>query len=419
MKLNYIALGLGRVLGAIPALAEHYQGRIVDEQNKGIGYATVYPQADPIAGAATNDNGYFYFDTDLPENSDVIISFIGYEKQSLPLSLFKATEDTTIVVLHEQPIALEETVVAAKASKQRNKRKQMAALLHEVYVQMEKDFGEEATQYHIVSDVRMDAEGEAWGMEQMIASIVVLPEAAEDNRDSIQFAGEYCKRFFKPEIRALADTILAGDGLERIDKDMRKAATAVDSGVVVHKSLFAMGNVRYDFEKWVDDVRHWSVNKESEGETVLTHTEKHNYLGIVKYTVTRNYIIDSETYSVLRFSEYGEGAVNIPFGMKLNKEQLQILNLLNMDDQQIEKFRLRKLNAQIQLNTIYQRQNGQLYILEKNLQSHAMVIGTKKMEIPLDVKATQRVTSLKTEGVRPLKANQMTRRIKRQIVEIY
>ncbi len=419
MKKNYIALGLGLLLGTMPAIAERYQGRIVDEQNKGIGYATVYPQEDPVAGAATNDNGFFFFDTDLPETSEVIISFIGYEKQSLPLSLFKTAEDTATIVLHEQPIALEETIVAAKASKQRNKRKQMAALLHAVYVQMEKDFGDEATQYHVVSDVRMDAEGEAWGMEQMIASIVVLPEAAEDNRDSIQFAGEHCKRFFKPEIRALADTILAGDGLERIDKDMRKAATAVDSGVVVHKSLFAMGNVRYDFEKWVDDVRHWTVSNESEGETVLTHTEKHNYLGIVKYIVTRNYIIDSDTYSILRFSEYGEGAVNIPFGMKLNKDQLQILNLLNMDDQQIEKFRLRKLNAKIQLNTIYQRRDGQLYILEKNLQSHAMVVGTKNMEIPLDVKATQRVTSLKTEGVQPLKPSQMTRRIKRQIVEIY
>lgn len=419
MKNRYIVLGMGLLMACATLRAERYQGRIVDEQNKGIGYATVYPQDDPVVGAATNDNGYFSIETDLPASSDVIISFIGYEKQSLPLAVFAIGEDTAVVVLHEQPIALEETVVAAKASKQRNKRKQMAALLHSVYVQMEKDFADEPARYHVVSDVRMDAEGEAWGMEQMIASIVVLPETAEDNRDSVQFAGEYCKRFFKPEIRALADTILAGDGLERIDKDMRKAATAVDSGVVVHKSLFAMGNVRYDFEKWVDDVRHWSVSNESEGETVLTHTEKHNYLGIVKYTVTRHYIIDSETYSILRFSEYGEGTVNIPFGMKLNQDQLQILNLLNMDDQQIEKFRLRKLNAKIQLNTIYQRKDGQIYILEKNLQSHAMVVGTKKMEIPLDIKATQRVTSLQTEGVQPLKSSQMTRRIKRQIVEIY
>lgn len=408
------------IAAVLSAHAAVYTGRVVDEKGQGIGYATVYPEADPVAGAATNNDGTFTINTDLPESSTLIISFIGYEKQALPLQVFAlSTTDTATVILHEQPIALEETVVAAKASKQRNKRKQMAALLHAVYVRMEQDFSDDPARYHMVSDVRMDSEGEAWGMEQMIASVVILPEAAKDNRDSLQFAGEYCKRFFQPSIRALADTILAGDGLERIDKDMRKAANAVDSGVVVHRSLFALGNIRYDFEKWVGDVRNWTVSNESEGETVLTHIEKHNYLGIVKYSVTRHYIIDSETLSVRRFSEYGEGQVNIPFGMRLNKDQLQILNLFNMDDRQIEKFRLRKMNAKVQMNTIYQQRNGHIYILEKNLHSDAKIIGTKQMEIPVQVSATQRVTSLQTEQVQPMKRNEMTHRVKRQIVEIY
>lgn len=412
--------GILFIAAVLSAHAAVYTGRVVDEKGQGIGYATVYPEADPVAGAATNNDGTFTINTDLPESSTLIISFIGYEKQTLPLQVFAlSTTDTATVILHEQPIALEETVVAAKASKQRNKRKQMAALLHAVYVRMEQDFSDDPARYHIVSDVRMDSEGEAWGMEQMIASVVILPEAAKDNRDSLQFAGEYCKRFFQPAIRALADTILAGDGLERIDKDMRKAANAVDSGVVVHRSLFALGNIRYDFEKWVGDVRNWTVSNESEGETVLTHIEKHNYLGIVKYSVTRHYIIDSETLSVRRFSEYGEGQVNIPFGMRLNKDQLQILNLFNMDDRQIEKFRLRKMNAKVQMNTIYQQRNGHIYILEKNLHSDAKIIGTKQMEIPVQVSATQRVTSLQTEQVQPMKRNEMTHRVKRQIVEIY
>lgn len=402
---------------AMPIGATHYVGRIVDEKGQGIGYATVYPEQDPVEGVATNDDGLFIIDTDLPEESTLIISFIGYEKQSLPLQIF--AQDTATIVLREQPIALEETVVAAKASRQRNKRKQMAALLHAVYVQMERDFSDDPVRYHLVSDVRMDSEGEAWGMEQMIASAVVLPEATKENHDSVQFAGEYCKRFFKPSIRALADTIFAGDGLERIDKDMRKAATAVDSGVLVHKSLFALGNIRYDFDKWVGDVRNWSVSNESEGETVLTHVEKHNYFGIVKYSITRNYILDSETLTVRRFSEYGEGQVNIPFGMKLDKDQLQILNLFNIDDQQIEKFRLRKMNAKVHLNTIYQQRNGHLYILEKNLHSDAVIIGTKKMAIPVQVSATQRVTSVQTDNVQPMSRRQMTHRVPRQIVEIY
>ena len=206
------------------AYAADYQGRVVDIDGRGIGYATVYPEEDPVAGAATNDQGFFHFSTDLSDTSTVVVSFIGYEKQVLPLRVFTPC-DSAVVVLREQPIALEETVVAAKANKQRNKRKQMAALLHQVYVRMQEDFSDEPSKYHVVSDARLDSEGEAWGMEQMIASVVVLPEARKNNKDSVQFAGEYCKRFFDPTIRKRVDTVFATRTLEKYDPRMRMAAT--------------------------------------------------------------------------------------------------------------------------------------------------------------------------------------------------
>lgn len=398
-----------------------YQGRVTDLQGRPISYATVYPADDPVSGTATGMDGSFRFQSNASPSSAIVISFIGYEKQILMLSRFaEHNGELPVVTLKEQPIALEETVIAAKATKQRNKRKQMASLLHQVYVQMEKDFSNDPARYRIVSDVRMDSEGEAWGMEQMIATIVDIPAGAKSGKDSVQFAGEYCKRYFKPAIRSLADTILAGDGLERMDKNMRKAATAVDSGVVVHKSLFAAGNIRYDFQETSEDkLRNWAVSNENEGETVLTHTEKHNFLGIFVMQMKRHYILDSNTLQVRRFSERADIKVSIPFGMKLNADQLQILNLLNMSEKQIEKFRLRKANAVISLNTIYQQQDGHLYILEKNLKTDATIIGTKKMEIPILLNATQRVVSLETRDVKPMTRKQMTSRVKREIVEIY
>ena len=400
------------------AYAADYQGRVVDIDGRGIGYATVYPEEDPVAGAATNDQGFFHFSTDLSDTSTVVVSFIGYEKQVLPLRVFTPC-DSAVVVLREQPIALEETVVAAKANKQRNKRKQMAALLHQVYVRMQEDFSDEPSKYHVVSDARLDSEGEAWGMEQMIASVVVLPEARKNNKDSVQFAGEYCKRFFDPTIRKRVDTVFATRTLEKYDPRMRIAANSVDSGVVVHRMLFDMGNIKYDFEHFVDDIRNWTVSNENEGETVLTHVEKKNYFGIVRYAITRHYILDSKTLSVRRFSEHSDLYLNVPFGKKLDADMLKILNIFNMGDEQIERFRLRKMNAHIDFNTIYQWRGGHIYILEKNMDCDATIIGSRQMEIPIKALATQRVTALQTEGVQPLQKDQITRRVKREIVEIY
>ena len=49
----------------------------------------------------------------------------------------------------------------------------------------------------------------------------------------------------------------------------------------------------------------------------------------------------------------------------------------------------------------------------------AHILGSKKAEIPVFIKATQRVTDLQTQEVQPLKRWQITHRIQRQIVEIY
>lgn len=405
------------------AHATTYSGRIVDEKGLPIAYATVYPEIAPEWGTATNNDGYFSFEANLMADMRVIVSFIGYEKATIKAGILQETQQT--IVLKEQPIALEETVVAAKASKQKNKKKQMTSLLHAVYVKMCDEFPTDNAQYQVVSDVRMQSNGDTWGMEQMIANVVVLPEYKKDGNDSVQWQGRFCKRFFPAEKRAQADSLLAGDKLERMEKGskekyMRRAVNAVDSGVVVHLALFAMGNMRYDFEQTMNDTRHWEVTNESEGETVLTHTQTiSKYLGCFKTTIKRHYILDSRTYAVRRFSEHADVQITIPFGVKLNADQLQMLNLINMSDQQIEKFRLQKMRGSVDYNTIYQRQNGKLYILEKNLTSNGRILGSKKAEIPIVVKATQRVTGLQTSGVKPLTKSQITRRLKRDIVEIY
>ena len=428
------------LLCALEFNAAVYTGQVVDEKGQPISYATVYPEVAPELGTATNNDGIFRFEANLPASSPVVVSFIGFEKVEITGDRLRVKGDTAlqVIVLKEQPIALQETVVAAKSSKQRNKRKQMATLLHAVYVQLEKEFPDEPAQYQVVSDVRMTS-GEAqtghaavWGMEQMIANIVVLPEAGIDGRDSVQFQGRYCKRFFDARKRAQADSILAGETLERLEKAqkdvpkgtsqnyMRRAVNAVDSGVVVHEALFAIGNMRYDFQEAMNDIKHWSVSNESEGETVLTHTQTvSKYLGCFKMTFQRHYIIDSRTYSVRRFSEHAEVKVVIPFGIKLNSDQLQMLNLVNMNEEQINKFRLKRLRSAVDLNTIYQRRNGLVYTQEKNMILNAFIVGSKKTEIPLNIQATQRVTDLQTEGVKALKKHQMTRRVRREIVEIY
>lgn len=414
--INYIALFLF-LLVSISMSAADYRGRVVDAAGEAVPYATVYLENSPIVGTATNNDGVFLLNTDAKPSEKLVISFIGYEKQTLRLADFAWSQEAPIVsiVLKEQPVALEETIVTAKASRQKNKRKQMAQLLYKVYNRMLYDFPDSPTRYRIVSDVRMNSEQTPWGMEQMVATAVNIPGEGKKGRDSVQFAGECCKRFFQQTIRNRADTILAGNNL---NKDVRKMANELDSGVVVHRTLWAIGNIVYDFEQTMNDLRHWSVSNESESETVLTHIEQHNYIGIFKMSYKRHFIVDSKTYRVRRFSEELSMELNVPFGHKLKSDELELLNLLNMSERDLEKFRLKKANANVTLNTIYQLRDGKLYPKEKNLRTKATMVGAQGKNIPIEVLATQHVTQV-APNASPMPAAKLTKRVKREIVEIY
>ena len=396
--------------------ASEYTGRVVDAAGEPMMYATVFPEDDPIAGTATGSDGRFVLQTEMAVTGSVIISFVGYEKVQLPLSYF--ADSAAVVVLSEQPIALQETVVEAKKSKQKNKRKEMARLLYQVFNRMEYDFPDEPYKVRLVSDVKMDAENTPWGMEQMIASVIQIPEGRPDSRDSVQFIGEHCKRFFLSHIRTRADSILAGKDL---DMRVRQMAQEMDSGVVVHQALWSIADVHYDFQNEMNDLRHWTVSRENEGETVLTYKEKKNFLGIVSYEILRHYIVDSETFRVRRFVVEGTMDVNIPFGHKLKPDELALLNLLNVDERAIDKFRVKSGHGHVVMNTIYRMHpDGHLYPQERNMVTDAVLTSTKKQNqtIPIHIKGTQHVSSVQTKGVVPL-SYRPSHRVPREIVPVY
>ena len=182
--------------------------------------------------------------------------------------------------------------------------------------------------------------------------------------------------------------------------------------------MFYAGNAPQSFEKDMNDLKAWQVSNESENETVLTYTEKYNMLGIFAWNLKRHYIVDSETYALRRHSIQFTVKVRIPFGYKLKSDELRLLNMLNMSDTEIEKFRLRKADAVMKFNVLYQKQDGHRYLQEKNFHGDAVLTGTKHTNIPVQLRATQRITSLQTKGVKPFPVLQKVQRIQRENVAI-
>lgn len=393
-------------------------GRVTDTYGNPIPYTTVYPEDVPVVGTATNNDGLFTISLDSePFSGPLIVSYIGYEKQLVPLSTFVG-DDTIHITLSEQPIALEQMVVTAPETKRKNRKKKLANLLYTVYTKMVSDLDVPATRYDIVSDVRINSENRPWGMEQMLGTIVTLPNARSDGEDSMQFRANSCKRFFQETIRKRADNLLTQDF---VTDEARDVVSTIDSGVIVHKAIFAIGNPTIFFERNMEDLKHWRVSNESEDQLVLTYTQKRNFLGIFAYELKFNYIVDADDYTLHRSSINGKVRVKIPFGgMKIQGNMLLFLNLLNMSDEQIEKFKLKRANASLIQNVIYEKIDNHLYPREQNITLDAFIAGGRKdVDIPINVQGSQRMNKIQTRNVVPMRPDEIREKIGRTIVPIY
>lgn len=379
-KLFYILMML--LMTCLPLMAQRQiVGHVVDEEDQPVSYASVYFKTKPENGTVTDNNGYFRIVFN--DNDSLIVSFIGYATKSYASR--RLTEDVLQIRLKQQPIMLEETVVAGKTT--RNKRKAMKDLLRFTRQRMDVDFPDDNQKYRVHSSFRVKSNGELLGFDEIIGHIVELHGKGQDGYDSIQIKADVARRYIN---QTTADKI--PDVMDNhIGKQDKSNIEKIDAGSLMHKYLWG-GSYKQMFDKLAEKPKHWSVSKENNDITVLTYKETRNILGIFKLTMTVNYIIDAFNYSISRISEEAIVYFNIPFGYKLNKDELSVVNLLSISGQDIEHFRLKRGTVNFRRNVIFTKTtDNTLRVKEKNLTFNMKAEEKEGQTIQMSSSASARV----------------------------
>lgn len=366
----------------LPLMAQRQiVGHVVDEEDQPVSYASVYFKTKPENGTVTDNNGYFR--VVFNDNDSLIVSFIGYATKSYASR--RLTEDVLQIRLKQQPIMLEETVVAGKTT--RNKRKAMKDLLRFTRQRMDVDFPDDNQKYRVHSSFRVKSNGELLGFDEIIGHIVELHGKGQDGYDSIQIKADVARRYIN---QTTADKI--PDVMDNhIGKQDKSNIEKIDAGSLMHKYLWG-GSYKQMFDKLAEKPKHWSVSKENNDITVLTYKETRNILGIFKLTMTVNYIIDAFNYSISRISEEAIVYFNIPFGYKLNKDELSVVNLLSISGQDIEHFRLKRGTVNFRRNVIFTKTtDNTLRVKEKNLTFNMKAEEKEGQTIQMSSSASARV----------------------------
>ncbi|MBR2618589.1 MAG: carboxypeptidase-like regulatory domain-containing protein [Paludibacteraceae bacterium] len=372
-------------------------GRVVDEMQQPVSFASVYVEDNPMKGTVTDADGVFALDS-ITSNDKIIISFIGYK--TIEMRIKKVPADTLLIEMQEQPILLRETEIQ-KEKKYVSKRRQKKNLLNDVYAQLLHDFPDEYHFYKVVSDYAIYNENQIAAFEELSGNVIEMPGKGRKGQDSIQLKPIWVKRHRHPD---------TNKRLSNLETQLRKEKNAermqlVDSSALIHRVLWG-GDIKWMFKELKGKVSKWE-SAENDSILVLTYREDRNFLGIIKFDLELHLVLDPYSYRIQKQSQSLVVEANIPFGYKLNADQLAILNVVNLTADDIEKFRLKKVFADVKRNIIYETTNNEVFVEEKNVISKIRMEDNKQRKLDFHQTALMKVLSASTSGVIPYTKEQL------------
>lgn len=372
-------------------------GRVTDPDGLPVSFASVYVENNPLNGTVTDADGVFVL-PDVQPKENIVVSFIGFK--TIEVKLKKVPTDTLRLQMQEQPILLSETEVS-KERKYISKRRQKKNLLKDVYAQLMHDFPANNHFYKVISDYAIYNDDQIAAFEELSGNIVEIPLKDKHKVDSIQLLPNWVKRYRHPETRNRLD------GLEnRLRKDKNaQRIQLVDSSIFVHRVLWG-GDIKSMFSQLKDKVSKWE-SYEQDSALVLSFSDSYNFLGILKIKLVLNLVLDPYSYRIQKQSQDLQVEAHIPFGYKLNADQLAILNTVVLTSESIEKFRLKHVFADVKRNILYQTTDNKVYVDEKNIITKVKMVDNKDNTLYFHQTGHVHVLSASTSEVVPYTKEQL------------
>ncbi len=392
------------------AEAKYFVGKVIGEDSLSVIYASIYMQEHPMTGTVSGMEGDFSLEIPDSVRGNVIISCVGYKTKVLKYNSFRDSVPC-VITMDEDAIELEGTVVEGKA-KRRNRKRTMEELLKNIINRMEVDFPDEPAKYKVKSDVRLSEEDKVITYEELLGYIVQLPATDGRNTDSVQFKGLYCKRYIDEDTEAKARSAV---GHIKSDRTY-DFANEVDSGAITHQYLWG-GNLKYIIQELAEKPKKWELGKENDSLSVMTYTDKYNFLGIVKAEMKYHIIIDNYTYRIYRVSEEVNAQINIPFGYKLKEGELRWLNAISMG-RQFHKFRLKKASVKVRRNVYYNTLRDVNHPDKKVMAADFEITNNKKLTLHYNTRANAEVLEIEDKNVKPFTRRELEQNVKRENVPL-
>lgn len=282
----------------------------------------------------------------------------------------------------EYHFELEEAIITATARHgKKQHRAEMRNLLDSIYVRlMEVDAPKSGEKFSIVSDIGIVRDNATITRDRMSGTLFELPEGRKDGKDSIALEVASYFNYLDAGIKRG----LENSGSELLNETMGEKNGRILDSTFVHKALWRTADARTVLENTYQDEKFWNSTLMEDGSLSVVFSRSRKILGIVSAIQKIVINVDRNNYAIKSAWSDILVRVKLPFGYKLSPDELDVLNLVNLTGEEMEKFKIK--SAVIHVYGIEKRResSGRMISAEKWMKNTVAIADRKDTKLDFE-----------------------------------
>ena len=409
---NLLVVFVALALSVTPIIAKDIKGKVVDNASNPLKYVSVYLKNNPEISVLSGVDGRFLLNLpdDVEYNDEDLVLFfhIDYEISEIKISRLKDADSNDVMLFYSTHI-LDEILVSHKMSKSEQKKHNMS-VLEKFVKQASKDFKFENRTYKVASDFRLLNNKQPVFYSKLIGEHKEMIGAAANKKDSIILnysdLENHMDESIQLGIKRMSDRFISDNVVSKKKRQNKRMLDSTFYEVMLNDSILTRDvlsihegfwSFNRDVNERIADIgsslKRWEIIEGSE-KTILKYSNKKGFLGIVKFEMTVNFIVDPIDYSIKQIFENISAEINIPFGYRLPPDALMLLNLIHADEAPKDKYKVRHIHLDATQNLYYKKKDDILYSDEKSFEAITWLTDTKKNTVNIDIKGLLKVLSV-------------------------
>ncbi|MBQ0005885.1 MAG: carboxypeptidase-like regulatory domain-containing protein [Alistipes sp.] len=362
----------------------YFRGKILDRKSKALPYASVFFKNHPEQGTVSDENGYFTISSSTFSDDTLIVSMLGYETIQQPGNDLRKSGINTFK-MKEFTFQIDEAIIKASRNTRRQRKAEMKSLLAKIYRRAtQEDLITQNDHFKIASDISVFRDSIPLTIDHLTGILTEIPGGKVNGKDSSSIEIQSYSNYMDSSIRNGINNF----DTDRLTRKEKKIISKTDLSnydkTLPHKTVWRVNDVKTVLSETYQDERNWDKVEKDDSTLLVSYRQKRGFIGIITMVQKLLLTVDSRNFAVKSMTDEVTVNINLPFAYKLSPAELEILNFVNVNEDDIEKFKIKKGEIHLRGDAINHEVRGRMLPSRKTMKNLLKISDRKDNNLEIE-----------------------------------